>query len=328
MSEKASVLVTGAGGFIGSHLVERLVKHGHAVRAFGHYNSRNDWGNLELVDAAIRREVEVITGDIADPVSVRRPARGTDTSYHLASLIAIPYSYIAPQSYIATNVIGAVNVLEAAREESVERVIHTSTSECYGTAQYVPIDERHPLQGQSPYSASKIGADMLAESYWRSFGLNVTIVRPFNTFGPRQSARAVIPTIITQALRGGAIKLGSLKPTRDMNYVENTVDGFIAAVGPLSVSGEVINVGSGREISVGDLARLIVGLTGSRSEIVEDSQRIRPSGSEVERLLCDNSKAARLLNWSPQIELEEGLTRTIAWIDRHLDRYKSDLYNL
>ena len=328
MSDSDRVLVTGAGGFIGSHLVERLVRNGGKVRAFVHYNARNDWGNLELVERSVLEHVEIVSGDIADPFSVRRAARGVQTIYHLSSLIAIPYSYVAPQSYVNTNVLGAVNVLQAARDEGVPQVIHTSTSECYGTAQYVPIDERHPVQGQSPYSASKIGADMVAESYWRSFALSVTIVRPFNTFGPRQSARAVIPTIITQALAGGPIKLGSLAPTRDMNYVANTVDGFVAAASHQTTAGEVINIGSGREISIGDLAHMIVGLVGSRSEVVEDEQRIRPVNSEVERLLCDNAKAARLLGWSPRISLEEGLEHTIDWIARHRDRFKSDLYNV
>lgn len=322
------VLVTGAAGFIGSHLVERLVREGHRVRAYVHYNSRNDWGNLELVASEVKREVEVVTGDIADPFSVRHATKGVQIVYHLASLIAIPYSYVAPQSYVQTNVQGAINVLQAAREEGVERVVHTSTSECYGTAQYVPIDEKHPLQGQSPYSASKIGADMLAESYWRSFGLPVAIIRPFNTFGPRQSARAVIPTIISQALKGGVIKLGSLTPTRDMNYVDNTVDGFLAVAQHPAAVGQVINVGSGREISIGDLARLIVRLVGSSSEVVEDSQRVRPAASEVERLLCGHAKARELLGWVPRVELEEGLRRSIDWFRVHLDRYKTDIYNI
>jgi dTDP-glucose 4,6-dehydratase len=328
MSDRHRILVTGAGGFIGSHLVERLVRDGHAVRAYVHYNARNDWGNLELIDPGVRDEVEIVTGDVADPFSVRRAARGVRTIYHLASLIAIPYSYVAPQTYAVTNVLGAINVLQAARDENVERVVHTSTSECYGTARYVPIDEKHPLQGQSPYSASKIGADMMAESYWRSFGLQVATIRPFNTFGPRQSARAVIPTIITQALQGGPIKLGSLTPTRDMNYVDNTVDGFVAIGNHAAAAGEVINIGSGREISVGDLAAMIVGIVGSRSEIVEDTARIRPRDSEVERLLCDNGKAMRVVGWSPRVTLEEGLTRTIEWIGRHRDRYKADIYNV
>lgn len=322
------VLVTGASGFIGSHLVERLVREGHRVRAYVHYNSRNDWGNLELIDPRVRAEVEVVTGDIADPFSVRHAVKGVKVVYHLASLIAIPYSYVAPQSYVQTNVQGAINVLQAARDEGVERVVHTSTSECYGTAQYVPIDEKHPLQGQSPYSASKVGADMLAESYWRSFELPVAIIRPFNTFGPRQSARAVIPTIISQALRGGTIKLGSLTPTRDMNFVENTVDGFRAVAEHPAAVGQVINVGSGREISVGDLARLIVQIVGSSSEVIEDSQRIRPANSEVERLLCGHAKASSLLGWAPRVGLEEGLARTVEWFRAHLDRYKVDLYNI
>ncbi len=323
-----SVLVTGAGGFIGSHLVERLVRDGHSVRAFVHYNSRNDWGNLELLASEVKSAVEVVSGDIADPFSVRHACRGVQVVYHLSSLIAIPYSYVAPQSYVQTNVLGAVNVLQAARDENVERVVHTSTSECYGTAQYVPIDEKHPLQGQSPYSASKVGADMLAESYWRSFGLPVAIIRPFNTFGPRQSARAVIPTIIAQALKGGTIKLGALAPTRDMNYVANTVDGFVAVASHPAAVGQVINIGSGREIAIGELARLIVRLVGSRSEVVEDAQRIRPPNSEVERLLCGHDKASELLGWSPGVGLEEGLERSIAWFRDHLDRYKTDIYNI
>ena len=322
------IMVTGAAGFIGSHLVERLVRDGHRVRAYVHYNARNDWGNLELLDPATRRELEVVTGDIADPFSVRQATKGVQVVYHLASLIAIPYSYVAPQSYVQTNVQGAINVLQAAREEGVERVVHTSTSECYGTAQYVPIDEKHPLQGQSPYSASKIGADMLAESYWRSFGLPVAIIRPFNTFGPRQSARAVIPTIISQALKGGTIKLGSLAPTRDMSYVDNTVDGFLAVASHPAAVGEVINVGSGREISIGDLARMIVTLVGSASDVVEDAQRIRPAKSEVERLLCGHAKAQKLLGWAPRTGLEDGLQRTIDWFRDHLDRYKTDIYNV
>jgi dTDP-glucose 4,6-dehydratase len=328
MSERSRVLVTGAAGFIGSHLVERLVRDGYAVRAFVHYNSRGDWGNLELIPRDVLEDVEVMSGDISDPFAVRRAMRGVDLAYHLSSLIAIPYSYVAPQTYVTTNVLGAVNVLEAARDEGIDQLIHTSTSECYGTAQYVPIDERHPLQGQSPYSASKIGADMLAESYWRSFGVPVTTVRPFNTFGPRQSARAVIPTIITQALRGGAIRLGALDPTRDMNYVANTVDGFIAVSGRAETIGQVVNVGSGREISIRDLARLIIGMVGSASEVVEDEQRLRPPASEVERLLCDNAKIGRLVGWTPKVTLEEGLRQTIEWTERNLGRFKTDIYNV
>ena len=323
-----TALVTGAGGFIGSHLVERLVRSGVHVRALVHYNSRNDWGNLELLDADVRSQLDVVAGDVVDPFFVRNATRGVRTIFHLSSLIAIPYSYVAPQSYAMTNVQGAINVLQAARDEGVERVVHTSTSECYGTAQYVPIDEKHPLQGQSPYSASKIGADMVAESYWRSFGLPVAIMRPFNTFGPRQSARAVIPTIISQALKGGTIKLGSLAPTRDMNYVDNTVDGFLAMATHPNAVGELVNFGSGREISVGDLAKRIVQLVGSASEVVEDPSRIRPVNSEVERLLCDSRKATRLFGWTPSVDLDEGLRRSIDWCSRHLDRYKTDIYNI
>jgi NAD dependent epimerase/dehydratase len=325
---KKRVLVTGASGFIGSHLVERLVKDGATVRALVHYNSRNDWGLLELLPKDVLAEIDVVTGDIADPFCVAKAVRGCGVVYHLASLIAIPYSYVAPQSYVTTNVLGAVNVMQACREAEVERVVHTSTSECYGTALYVPIDEKHPLQGQSPYSASKIGADMIAESYWRSFGLPVAIIRPFNTYGPRQSARAVIPTIIGQALKGGDVRLGSLTPTRDLNFVSDTVEGFIrVAVAPQSV-GQVINCGAGREISIGDLAQLILKLTGSTSQIVADEQRVRPEKSEVERLLCNPDKARALIGWQPQVTLEEGLARTIEWFRSHLDRYKTNLYNL
>lgn len=322
------VLVTGATGFIGSHLVERLVREGASVRAFAHYNSRNDWGLLELLPGSIRSEVEVITGDIQDPFSVRKAVSGTRVVFHLSSLIAIPYSYVAPQSYVTTNVLGAVNVLQACHEEGVDRVVHTSTSECYGTARYVPIDEKHPIQGQSPYSASKIGADMVAESYWRSFGVPVATIRPFNTFGPRQSARAVIPTIIAQIAKGGPIMLGSLSPTRDLNYVDDTVEGFLKVATVREAIGEVINIGSGREISIGDLARLILETTGKDLPIVSDEQRVRPENSEVERLLCDSGKARRVLGWSPQVSLEEGLRRTVEWLASHRDRYKADIYNL
>jgi dTDP-glucose 4,6-dehydratase len=321
-------LVTGAGGFIGSHLVERLVQQGAQVRAFVHYNSRNDWANLQHLDAAVLDSVEIVTGDIADPFSVRNAMRGVRVAYHLSSLIAIPYSYVAPQSYVSVNVQGAINVLQAARDENVELVVHTSTSECYGTARYVPIDEEHPLQGQSPYSASKIGADMIAQSYWRSFALPVAILRPFNTFGPRQSARAVIPTIISQALKGGPIRLGSLAPTRDMNYVDNTVDAFLAIARKPEAVGEVINAGSGREISIGDLASLILRLMGRDIPIIEDTQRLRPANSEVERLLCANDKARKLLGWTPRVSLEEGLQRTIDWVTRNIDEYKPNVYNV
>jgi NAD dependent epimerase/dehydratase len=328
LSDKKKIFVTGSGGFIGSHLVERLVSEGYTVRAFIHYNSFNRWGNLELLPSDVLKNVEVITGDIQDPFSVHRAMEGCNTVFHLASLIAIPYSYVAPQSYVTTNVLGAVNIMQACRELNVKKVIHTSTSECYGTAQYVPIDEKHPLQGQSPYSASKIGADMIAESYYRSFGVPVTIVRPFNTYGPRQSARAVIPTIITQILSGKQLNLGNLHPTRDLNYVLDTVEGFIMAANSAQSVGEVINIGNGKEISIGDLARLIMKLMGKEIEIVSDDQRLRPDKSEVERLLSDNSKAKRLLGWHPRVSLEEGLLNTIEWIKEHQGSFKTGLYNI
>ncbi len=328
MLMSSKILVTGAAGFIGSHLVERLVREGSSVRAFVHYNSQNRWGNLELISRDILDKVEIFPGDIQDPFSVRKAVEGCDVVFHLASLIAIPYSYVAPQSYVTTNVLGAINVMQACRELEVRKVVHTSTSECYGTARYVPIDESHPLQGQSPYSASKIGADMVAESYYRSFGVPVAIIRPFNTYGPRQSARAVIPTIITQVLSGERVRLGNLTPTRDLNFVEDTVAGFIkVAESPDSV-GEVINIGSGKEISIGDLAKKIMNLMGKPVEIIGESQRIRPERSEVERLLCDNAKARKLIGWSPSVSLDEGLSRTIDWIKANLHLYKPEIYNL
>lgn len=322
------VLVTGAGGFIGSHLVERLVRDGARVRALAHYNSRNDWGLLELIPAEVRSEVEVVAGDIQDPFGVAKAVAGCEVVYHLASLIAIPYSYLAPQTYVATNVAGAVNVLQAALAHGVRKVVHTSTSECYGSAQYVPIDERHPLQGQSPYSASKIGADKIAESYWRAFGVPVATIRPFNTYGPRQSARAVVPTIISQALEGRDIKLGSLFPTRDLTFVSDTVEGFVRVGNADESVGQVINVGSGREISVGDLAQRILEIVGTDARIVTDEARLRPQNSEVDRLLCDASKAHDLLGWAPRISLDQGLEETVRWIEAHQDRYKPELYNV
>jgi len=328
VTQSCKALVTGAGGFIGSHLVERLVREGVSVRALAHYNARNDWGLLEVLPSEVLDSVEILTGDIQDPFAVDKAVSGCDIVFHLASLIAIPYSYVAPQSYVATNVGGAVNVMQAARRHDVERVVHTSTSECYGTAQYAPIDERHPLQGQSPYSASKIGADMIAESYWRSFELPVAIVRPFNTYGPRQSARAVIPTIISQAQAGTALRLGSLTPTRDLNFVSDTVEGFVRASRAEQAVGQVINLGSGHEISIGDLARTILDLMGSDAVVESESRRVRPDKSEVERLLCDNRKARDLLGWTSRISLEEGLRRTIDWIGANPRRYKPNIYNL
>jgi NAD dependent epimerase/dehydratase len=322
------VLVTGAGGFIGSHLVERLVTDGARVRALVHYNSRNDWGMLELVPDDIRQEVEVLSGDICDPFCVRNAVAGRKFVFHLAALIPIPYSYVAPQSFVSTNVLGTVNVMQACREEGVERIVHTSTSEVYGSAQSVPIDENHPLRAQSPYAASKVGADMVAESYWRSFELPVGIIRPFNTYGPRQSARAVIPTIISQALVGRVVKLGETHVTRDLNYVDDTVDGFIRMATNGDAVGHVFNVGSGRETSIGDLARTILQLLDSSADVELDEQRLRPARSEVERLVCNNDKARAVLSWEPRTPLENGLERTIEWMKNNAARYKAQLYNI
>lgn len=324
---KKSALVTGAGGFIGSHLTEYLVELGANVKAFVRYNSRNDWGMLELLPEEKLSQIEVIMGDLKDADAVRHAAKNVDIIFHLGSLIAIPYSYIHPRETIETNISGALNVLTTAKENNIEKIIHTSTSEVYGTARYVPLDENHPLQGQSPYSASKIGADKIAESFYRSFNLPVAIIRPFNTYGPRQSARAVIPTIITQALTKEKIFLGSLHPTRDYTYVKDVVEGFIkVAESPKSV-GEVINIGSNFEVSIGDLANKIISLIGKNAEIVIDPVRVRPQDSEVERLWCNNTKAKRLLGWVPTTSLENGLKETIEWISDNLHLYKPELYS-
>lgn len=320
--------MTGSGGFIGSHLTHRLVIEGFQVRALVHYNSRNDWGQLQLIPDAVLNQIEVIAGDIRDPFAVQKAVKGCEVVYHLASLIAIPYSYIAPHAFVSVNIMGALNVMEGSLREGVRRVVHTSTSECYGTARFVPIDENHPLQGQSPYSASKIGADMIAESYYCSFGLPVVTIRPFNSYGPRQSARAIIPTVIGQALRGGTVRLGALTPTRDLTFVDDTVAGFILAGATPDIEGKVINIGSGHEISIGDLAKLVLRLSGSEAIIKIDSARLRPEKSEVERLLCNNAKARQLLGWAPTITLEEGLFQTIEWFRDNLNRYKTDIYNL
>lgn len=322
------VFITGASGFIGSHLVEKLIKMDVNVRGMVHYNSRNDWGLLELLPKNILDEVDVISGDIQDPYFVRRAVKGCDVVFHLSSLIGIPYSYVAPSSYISTNVQGALNIMQACLEEGVKKVVHTSTSETYGTAQYVPIDENHSLQGQSPYSASKIGADKIAESFFFSFGLPVATIRPFNTYGPRQSVRAIIPVIITQLLNGGQLRIGSLNPTRDLNYVSDTIDGFIKVAESDRSIGEVINIGSGQEISIGDLARKIMKILGKDSEILTDEQRVRPEKSEVQRLLADNRKARELIGWEPKTPLDEGLKKTIAWFTENKGRYKSTIYNL
>jgi NAD dependent epimerase/dehydratase len=318
------VLVTGAGGFIGSHLAEELVRQGAEVTSFVRYNGPGRWGWLD--ESPLASQMRIHAGDVGDNESVIEAMTGQEVVFHLAALIAIPYSYSAPRSYIRTNIEGTMNVVNAARNLGTQRVIHTSTSECYGTAISVPITEEHPLQGQSPYSASKIGADKIAESFCLSFGVPVVTVRPFNTFGPRQSARAVIPTIISQLYKGEAVKLGSLTPTRDLNYVSNTVSGFLAAAGPEAAIGQTINLGSNREISIGDLAHLIAKLMNRPIEIITDSQRLRPENSEVERLLGSAVKAKRILNWEPQITLEAGLTNTIEWMADHLAKYRPEIY--
>ena len=318
------VLVTGAGGFIGSHLAERLVELGASVRALVHYNALGTWGWLDQSELA--QDMEVVPGDICDRDCVHEAVRGCDVVFHLAALIAIPYSYRAPESYVRTNVIGTLNVVQAARELGTSRVVHTSTSEVYGTARYVPIDEKHPLQGQSPYSASKLSADKMAESFHLSFDVPLVTVRPFNTFGPRQSARAVIPTIITQCLVGDVVRLGSTRPTRDLNFVGNTVDGFRKAAAEPKAIGRTINLGSGREISVGDLARLIAEIMGQPITVECDENRLRPNNSEVERLLADNTLARELLGWRPEVDLDTGLATTINWMREHVKRYRPGVY--
>lgn len=321
------VLVTGAGGFIGSHLAERLVSEGAQVRALVRYNGAGRWGWLDESESVC--DMEVVMGDIADPESVMSAVADREVVFHLAALIAIPYSYHAPRSYVRTNVEGTLNVLEAARRHGVERVVNTSTSETYGTARRVPIDEDHPMQGQSPYSASKIGADMIADSYYRSFAVPVVTARPFNTFGPRQSARAVIPTIMSQLLSGRTqIRLGALHPTRDLNYVSNTVEGFLAAGSHPDAEGKTFNFGSGREISVLDLAELIAKLAGKEIEVVSEDSRQRPPASEVERLLADSTRARTVLGWEPKVSLEEGLKKTLDWMERHLERYRPEVYTI
>jgi NAD dependent epimerase/dehydratase len=319
-----TVLVTGAGGFIGSHLVERLVEQGADVRAMVRYTSTGHAGWLD--SSPVRRDVDVVLSDIRDFDSVQSAMRDRDVVFHLAALIGIPYSYRATQSYVRTNIEGTLNVLQAARDLATERVICTSTSEVYGNARYVPINEEHPLQGQSPYSASKIGADKIAESYYLSFGLPVSIVRPFNTYGPRQSTRAVIPTIITQALSGSEVHVGSLSPTRDFNYVTDTVEGFLCAATQPQAIGKTINFGSGADISIGDLAKLIGRLLGKDLTLVSEEQRVRPENSEVERLCADSSLAQQLLGWRSGVSLEEGLRQTISWMEDNLGNYRIKEY--
>lgn len=323
------VLVTGADGFIGSHLTEELVKKGYQVRAFVYYNSFNTWGWLDTLAKEVMQDVEIFQGDIRDPNGVEESMKGVDAVFHLAALIAIPFSYHSPDTYVDTNIKGTLNVLQAARKLGIRRVLVTSTSEVYGTAQYVPIDEKHPFQGQSPYSATKIAADRLAESFYRSFQLPVTIVRPFNTYGPRQSARAIIPTIITQLLAGKEkIKLGALTPTRDFNYVKDTAHGFIAIYESDQTVGEEINIATQKEVSIGYLAEELVRQINPKAGIVCDEERIRPEKSEVRRLLGCNEKIMRLTGWSPRYSLEEGLEKTIAFLKDNLDKYKTDIYNV
>lgn len=322
------VLVTGAGGFVASHLVERLVAEGAQVRAFVRYNSRNDVGMLRLIAPDVFSTLEIVHGDLRDVEAVRAAVRGMDTVFHLGALIAIPYSYVHPREVIDTNVMGTVNVLMAARDFDVRRVVHTSTSEVYGTARYTPIDEAHPLQGQSPYSASKIGADKIAESFYRSFEVPVVTLRPFNTYGPRQSTRAVIPTIITQALTCEEVKLGSLDPCRDFTFVGDTADGFIRVAEADNVLGEEINLGNDNTIRIGDLAEKIFGILGKAPKVITDAQRIRPGKSEVLRLWASNKKAKELIGWEPHVSLDEGLRLTIDWISTHLDLYRPDQYTV
>ena len=325
----AKILVTGAEGFIGSHLTELLVNEGYDVRAMVQYNSFNSWGWIDTFDEEIKNKLDIFLGDVRDPNGVRVALKDCDAVFHLAALIAIPYSYHSPDMYVDTNIKGTLNILQAAKDLNLKRILVTSTSEVYGTAKYVPIDENHPYQGQSPYSASKIGADRLAESFYRSFDLPVTIVRPFNTYGPRQSARAVIPTIITQLLAGKKeIKLGSLNPTRDFNYVKDTARGFLEIYKSDKTIGEEINIATQSEVSIGDLADELIRQINPEAKIVCDDIRVRPDNSEVERLLGCNEKIKALTNWTPKYTLQEGLKETIEFLKDNLDKYKVDIYNL
>lgn len=323
------VLVTGADGFIGSHLVESLMEKGYEVKAFVYYNSFGKWGWLDSLPKEKQKEIEIFAGDIRDPNGVRTAMKGAAQVFHLAALIAIPFSYHSPDSYVDTNIKGTLNVLQAARDLETEKIMITSTSEVYGTAQYVPIDEKHPFQGQSPYSATKIGADRLAESFYRSFQLPVSIVRPFNTYGPRQSARAVIPTIISQLLAGKEeIRLGALTPVRDFNYVKDTAAGFIAIAESDRTIGQEINIASQREISIGDLAEIIIRQINPAARIICDEQRLRPDKSEVRRLLGSNAKIKELTDWKQQYTFEQGIAATIEWMRQNMECYKTDIYNV
>ncbi len=320
------ILITGATGFIGSHLTELCVEKRYEVKAFDRYNSNNNWGWLE--ETPYKNDIEVVLGDIRDYDSVFNAMKGCDVVFHLAALVGIPYSYVSPLAYIRTNIEGTYNVLESARQLGTGEVLITSTSETYGSAQYVPIDEKHPAVGQSPYSASKISADQLAVSYYRSFGLPVKIVRPFNTYGPRQSARAIIPTVISQLLNGQKLKLGNLHPTRDLTFVKDTVKGFLEIYKSANLFGEIINIGMNKEISVCDLVNYIARLMNVETEVEKDSDRIRIGKSEVERLLCDNGKILKHTNWKPEYSLQEGLSTTIEWVKQNIDSFKSSIYNV
>jgi NAD dependent epimerase/dehydratase len=322
------VLITGAGGFIGSHLTDALAEMGADVTAFVRYNSRNDWGMLEGNAQHCPPNLQVISGDVTNSVFVRNAVKDKEIVFHLAALIGIPYSYAAPESYVNTNVKGTLNVMQACLDAEVERVVHTSTSEVYGTAQYTPIDEKHPLQGQSPYSASKIGADKIAESFHCSFDLPVVTMRPFNTFGPRQSTRAVIPTIITQALASDTVKLGSLDPVRDLTFVADTVQGFIRLAESKKAVGKTINTGTGRGVTVGELAETIIQIANPNARIICEQERTRPQKSEVMKLVCDNTLARKVAGWNPKYSLEDGLAITIAWMKEHLGTYKAGTYTV
>jgi NAD dependent epimerase/dehydratase len=323
------VLVTGGEGFVGSHLVEELVKAGAEVTSFVFYNSQNKIGNLEFVPKDVLDQVKIHTGDIVDFGAVKNAIKGHDVVFHLAALIAIPYSYLAPEAYVMTNVLGTLHVLQACREFGIQKIVHTSTSETYGSALYTPIDEKHPLQAQSPYSATKIGADKMAESYYCSFNLPVATIRPFNTYGPRQSARAVIPTVICQALAGKQeIKLGALSPVRDMNYVKDSVSGYLQIAESDATVGQVINIGSGKGVTIGDLAHKILALTGSKAKIVSDEARIRPEKSEVKQLLCDYTKANKLFGYQPKYSLEDGLKQSIEFVREHPELFRPEEYTI
>lgn len=328
MWKQKQVLVTGAGGFIGSHLTEALVKAGAKVRVFIRYNSRDGRGNLEDLEPRVLDQIEIIAGDLRDADVIERSVKGCDAVFHLGALVGIPYSYKNPREVVETNILGTFNILTAARDQGVDRIVHTSTSEVYGSARYVPIDEAHPLQGQSPYSASKIGADKLAESFYATFDLPVVTIRPFNCYGPRQSARAVIPTLITQALACQEIRLGNTDALRDFTFVMDTAEAFMKAVETQEAIGKAINVGSGQEISIGQLARIIMNTTQSTAKIVVDESRVRPSRSEVNRLLADNRLAKETMGWVPRVSLEEGIKRTVTWIAAHMDRFQIGKYQI